>query len=49
VKALLPLVRARQVRALAHITGGGLLENIPACFPQGLHATIDADAWPSRG
>ncbi|MDP9422211.1 MAG: phosphoribosylformylglycinamidine cyclo-ligase [Pseudomonadota bacterium] len=45
VKSLLPLVREGRVGALAHITGGGLLENIPRVLPDNCHASVNADSW----
>lgn len=45
VASLLPLLREGRIKGMAHITGGGLLENIPRVLPLDCHATIDADAW----
>jgi phosphoribosylformylglycinamidine cyclo-ligase len=45
VRALLPLVRDGLVHGLAHITGGGLVENVPRVLPEGCHARIDAGSW----
>jgi phosphoribosylformylglycinamidine cyclo-ligase len=46
VRELLPLVRAGKVKAMAHITGGGFLENIPRVLPKGMRAVVDAPALP---
>jgi phosphoribosylformylglycinamidine cyclo-ligase len=45
VRSLLPLVQEQRIRGLAHITGGGLLENIPRVLPDDCHAIIEIDAW----
>ncbi|MDF1562079.1 MAG: phosphoribosylformylglycinamidine cyclo-ligase [Deltaproteobacteria bacterium] len=45
VKAALALLAAQPVRSLAHITGGGLIENLPRSLPAGLVARLDATAW----
>ena len=45
VKQALAAVRAGGVHALAHITGGGLTENLPRVLPEGLGATIDLSSW----
>ncbi|MBT4017457.1 MAG: phosphoribosylformylglycinamidine cyclo-ligase [Alphaproteobacteria bacterium] len=45
VKSCLDLVKAGKVHAFAHITGGGLLENIPRVLPDGLTAHIDGKSW----
>ena len=45
VKSLLALAGEVPIRALAHITGGGLLENVPRVMPEGCEAVIDLAAW----
>ena len=46
VKPLLALMRALPVKGLAHITGGGLVENVPRVLPDDVAAVLDARAWP---
>jgi len=45
VRSLLPLVQQGRAKGLAHITGGGLLENIPRVLPDNCHAVVDSDSW----
>ena len=45
VKSLLSLLDKVPVHALAHITGGGLTENLPRVLPSGINANIDLSAW----
>jgi phosphoribosylformylglycinamidine cyclo-ligase len=43
---VLPLVERGWVKAMAHITGGGLQENVPRSLPDGCGAQIEAGSWP---
>ena len=45
VKPLLNLLKTVPVHALAHITGGGITENLPRVLPENLHANIQLSAW----
>ena len=45
VRSLLPVVQQGRIRGLAHITGGGLLENIPRVLPKGCHAVVETNRW----
>ncbi len=45
VKGAVAAIKAGHVAGLAHITGGGLTENLPRVLPDGLGAQVDLDAW----
>ncbi|MDR3450122.1 MAG: phosphoribosylformylglycinamidine cyclo-ligase [Alphaproteobacteria bacterium] len=45
VRAMLQAIKADAVKAMAHITGGGLLENIPRVLPKGIGVRLDAKSW----
>ncbi|KAI8824438.1 phosphoribosylglycinamide synthetase [Fimicolochytrium jonesii] len=46
VKQLLPAVRRKLIKAMAHITGGGFPDNIPRALPDSVGVEIDAKTWP---
>jgi phosphoribosylformylglycinamidine cyclo-ligase len=45
VAQVAPLLAAGLVRGMAHITGGGLIDNVPRMIPEGLQAIVDAETW----
>jgi len=45
VRPVLNLLAKTAVRGMAHITGGGLLENVPRCLPPGLGVSLERQAW----
>ncbi len=49
VKAVLALLEKVPVKGLAHITGGGLTENIPRVLPENVCARLEARRWPRPG
>ena len=45
VRPLLAVIQTATVKGMAHVTGGGLTENLPRMLPAGLQAVIDTDSW----
>eukprot|EP00842_Homolaphlyctis_polyrhiza_P005145 jgi/Hompol1/5631/HPOL_001997-RA len=46
VKQLLPVVRQQLIKSMAHITGGGFIDNVPRSLPEHAGVVIDAASWP---
>jgi len=49
VKNVLRVIRSFGIKGIAHITGGGITENLPRILPEGLQACIRKDDWPVHG
>jgi len=45
VKPVLKIIDKFEIKGIAHITGGGLLENIPRILPENLQAVVDKKSW----
>jgi phosphoribosylformylglycinamidine cyclo-ligase len=46
VKPILEILKTMDIKGMAHITGGGFIENIPRMLPEGLGASIKKGSWP---
>ena len=46
VKPVLAAMQQVRTKGMSHITGGGLVENIPRCLPENTKAVLDNSAWP---
>ncbi|WP_096155811.1 phosphoribosylformylglycinamidine cyclo-ligase [Bacillus sp. FJAT-45066] len=46
VKTILEVLKKYDIKGMAHITGGGFVENIPRMLPKGLQAEVDYGSWP---
>eukprot|EP00128_Syssomonas_multiformis_P013382 Colp12_sorted_trinity150504_noHs@15541 len=46
IRALLPEVKNQTIKGMAHITGGGFIDNIPRVLPDNVQAVIDGSSWP---
>ena len=47
VKTILELLQQADIKGMAHITGGGLLENIPRVLPENCQVQLDSTTWPA--
>jgi phosphoribosylformylglycinamidine cyclo-ligase len=45
LRVITPLLEARALKGMAHITGGGITDNLPRALPEGVHAVIDRTTW----